>query len=270
MQRFVRDHDMHGELALGISGILSLTGAAESALTTQLLLRDALVAFGDYILPVHSLETTARLERRAIHIDSLVVGSLGGTLQITGLLEPARSWAMDLNVDAQGLRIEESLRPASDGPPKYAGRVDLGGQVTGELTNLPHTVGGAGRLNITEGRLINDPIFGGLVRTVSGGTVDAAGNDRAESDLELVPGELRFRGIRMASGTIAARGDGELRFDGEVDFRFNAGQLERAQSLLGPLGEIMGKLTDKLVKYHVTGPVTEPTFTVKPLGFGAN
>lgn len=270
LQQVLRDYEVRGTLAISVAGLLSLTEAAESDLDVHLLLTGAHVAFGDYDLPIQSLETSTRLTDRQIHIRQFDVAGLGGSLRLNGRLEPAREWAMDLDVDAQGLRIEESLRPVADGPPKYAGRVDVAGRVAGALTNLPGTVDGTGRLQITEGRLINDPIFGGLVRAVSGGIIDAGGNDRAEADLELVPGALRFREIRLASGTIAARGDGELRFDGQVDFRFNAGQLERAQNLLGPLGDLMGKLTDKLVKYQVTGPVTNPTFTVRPLGFGTD
>ena len=57
-------------------------------------------------------------------------------------------------------------------------------------------------------------------------------------------------------------------FDSRVDFRFNAGPLEKLQSALGPLGDLMGAVTDQLMKYHVTGTLSEPEFSVKPLGLG--
>jgi hypothetical protein len=187
---------------------------------------------------------------------------------LNGRLEPARQWTMELDVDARGLRIEESLRPVADRPPKYAGRVGVTGRVGGELASLPETVDGTGRVEITEGRLVNDPLFGGLVRAVRGGTVGAGGNDQVRADVRLVPGQAQFRAIDLRSTAVAARGEGEIFFDGQIDFRFNAGPLERAEQLLGPLGDLLGKVTDKLVKYHVTGRIGEPKFDVKPLGIG--
>jgi len=268
LQQILRDHEVRGALAISVGGLLPLTEAAASDLDVHLLLTDAHIAFGDYVLPIQSLETSTRLTDRQIHIQQFDVAGLGGTLRLNGRLEPAREWTMELKVDAQGLRIEESLRPVAGRPPKYAGRVDVAGRVGASLASLPETVDGTGQLEITEGRLINDPLFGGLVRAVSAGTVGAGGNDQVRADVQLVPGEARFGAINLRSATVAARGEGEIFFNGQIDFRFNAGPLERAQELLGPLGDLVGMVTDKLVKYHVTGRIGEPKLDVKPLGIG--
>ena len=85
----------------------------------------------------------------------------------------------------------------------------------------------------------------------------------------LDPECLAFRPFEVVGGPNLARGEGELYFDSRIDFRFNAGPMERLQGVLGPLGAALGDVTYKLVKYQVTGTLDEPTAAVKPLGIGA-
>ena len=90
----------------------------------------------------------------------------------------------------------------------------------------------------------------------------------AKERLVLDPECLAFRAFEVVGGANLARGEGELYFDSRINFRFNAGPLERVQGVLGPIGEVLGGVTDALMKYHVTGTLAEPKTAVKPLGIG--
>jgi hypothetical protein len=268
LQRVLKEHEVRGDLSLGVSGMLPLRQPMGGDLRLHLLLTEGRFAFGDYVLPIQSMETIARLQEQTIRVEPLVIAGLGGTLQTTGRIDPARDWMADLDLDAEGLRIEQALRNTGDAKPKYAGRVDLNGKVTGGLAEPAQTLEGSGVLNVTEGRLVNLPLIGGLVRVVAGEKPAGEGKDRLRADLQLGEGETRFRGIELLSAAVAARGEGEIRFDGQMDFTFNAGPLERVQGSLGAIGDLLGKVTDQILKYHVTGRIGELEFAVQPLGIG--
>ncbi|MDY7109915.1 MAG: AsmA-like C-terminal region-containing protein [Planctomycetota bacterium] len=270
LQKTLNQHDIRGVLSMGLSGMMPLADPMSGDLDLHLLLTEARIAFGEYMLPIQSLETMARLEEQTIHIEPLVIAGLGGTLQATGDLRPVRGWGADLQLDARGVRIEQALRDTGEQPPRFAGRVDLDGELSGELADPAQSLAGTGVLQVTEARLVNLPVVGGLVRTVSGGKANGAGKDRLRADLQLAKGETRFRDIELLSAAVAARGEGEIGFDGRIDFTFNAGPLERVQGSLGAIGDLLGKMTDQLMKYHVTGPIGEPKFDIRPLGIGAD
>jgi hypothetical protein len=50
----------------------------------------------------------------------------------------------------------------------------------------------------------------------------------------------------------------------------NVGPFVRAEASLGRVGDLLGKITDKLVKYEITGQGGESSFAVKPFGIGAD
>jgi hypothetical protein len=269
LQRYLEAHQIRGVLSLGVSGRMPLRDPTAGHMTLHALLSDAFMTFDDYRLPVHSLEAMARLDDRRVHIEPLMLAALGGTVQVVGDIDTADDWRTDLQVAMDGVRIEEALRkPAAADQTRLAGRVDFDARFSARLPALTHTIAGDGAVDITEGRLVNLPLINGLVRAVEGTKPGATGNDRMEAQLEIVPGEVRMRDIRLVSATVAARGHGEIFFDRRVDFRFNAGPLERLQHTLGGLGELFGKITDQLVTYQVSGDLSDPTFKVKPLGLG--
>jgi hypothetical protein len=153
--------------------------------------------------------------------------------------------------------------------PQYAGV--LSGQIT--LTapldaGLEKTAGG-GELHIRDGRLGGLPIISDLIAAVHGVTkVTPLGeltepNDRADAKFRFENDRVRFEGIDIRTALMAARGNGTVGFDGTLDLLMNAGPLEKVQSLLGPVGDLIGKLTDQIAKYHVTGPASDPQVKLK-------
>ena len=81
---------------------------------------------------------------------------------------------------------------------------------------------------------------------------------------------MQLRDIECVSGGVGARGEGEILYDGTLNLRVNAGPLELMQNDMGAIGDVLGAVTDSLLKYHVTGPWKTPVLEVRPLGIGAD
>jgi hypothetical protein len=56
--------------------------------------------------------------------------------------------------------------------------------------------------------------------------------------------------MEIETDWMAARGHGEISFDGLIDFDVNAGPLEKLQGMLGRVGNLFGQITDQIVTYR--------------------
>lgn len=65
---------------------------------------------------------------------------------------------------------------------------------------------------------------------------------------------------------MAAHGTGDIHYGGRIDLKINAGVVEKAESLLGELGDVLAALTDRLLPYVISGTWSEPIVTPDPLG----
>ena len=65
---------------------------------------------------------------------------------------------------------------------------------------------------------------------------------------------------------IAARGEGTIGFDQTLDLDVNAGPIEKIQEKLGPLGSLVGKVTDFVQGYTVKGTLADPKLGLRVAG----
>jgi hypothetical protein len=65
------------------------------------------------------------------------------------------------------------------------------------------------------------------------------------------------------STVMAARGKGRVGLDKSLDLLLNGGPLEKVQSMLGSVGAMLGKVTDSLTHYRVTGTVGHPVISIE-------
>ena len=77
---------------------------------------------------------------------------------------------------------------------------------------------------------------------------------------------MHFTKIDLRAPTYAIRGDGDLYFNQNLNMTINAGPLERIQSGLGTVGDILGAVSSSLARYHVTGTIAAPVVKVQLLG----
>lgn len=264
LQAFVREYDMRGRVEMNLSGLFSLDDLAASRGELEIEVNAARFVFGDYVLPVETIDLRAALSERRVDIEYFIAGLLGGIVEVRGELgldDDAPLWLM---YEAAGLRVQEALRRTVE-IPRYAGRVDFEGTVEGMLARAQETLDGQGALRLTEGRLMNLPIIGQLARMLNIRR-ETDGRDHGEARFRFDTQQLLLRELRVRSGLLAARGEGELAFDAAINFRLNAGPLERLQDSLGGFGELFGQLTDRLMTYRVRGTWTDPRIEVHPLG----
>lgn len=128
---------------------------------------------------------------------------------------------------------------------------------------------GNGRLTITNARLVDLPLVSTIGRALAKAPLPrnlAKATDRASFDFGIHEDRLNATRFELVSTLIAMRGTGSVYYDGGLDLLVNAGMLEMVQSRTSVVGELFGRLTDKLVKYRVTGTVGRPRIGVKPLG----
>ncbi len=267
LQSILRRHEVAGTLAFRLTGMLPLRDPAGADLEAQVRLTDARIAFGDYVLPVASMVADLRLVDRELRVDPMMIAALGGTVEVAGRIGLHDDLPAEAAINGRGVRLEEALRHRGDGPPRFAGRVGAEGMVSGSLTALGRTFRGGGEVSVEDGRLVNIAIIGELFRALEA-RPHVSGADHGTAHLELFGDRVRMTKLNLVSGPIAVRGDGDFLYDGRLDLRLNAGVLERLQSLLGPIGDLMGLLSDRLIPYHVTGTLREPKVVVRPLGIG--
>jgi len=271
LQSVLREHEVTGRMHFEASGEVDIADPMASHVAGELTLDESRAAFGDYVLPIDSSIAKIAFSEETLTIDPLTIDALGGTLQCVVTL-PAGPGRADVRLDIDRMRIERALKPAMRDDPKYAGLVRLDALGT---VPIDDPLGGAdaeGDLDVSEGKLVNLPVFSDLV-SVIGGAFGQTGSDTARARLHLspdVPRRLRLTDFHMVGGAVAIRGEGSVQFDGRLNLRLNGGPLERVQSALGELGDFFGQITDQLMTYHVTGTLSDPTVTPKPLGLGVD
>lgn len=272
LQRILRDHDARGRLALRASGRLEPDNLGASRMNASLDLEGFNVAFGEFRFPIDRANARAMLSAGTLDLESFDLDTIRGRIRLAGsvnLADHARSsvgrWT------AEGLDLRELLRAqAPEGrPPRLAGILATEGQARAELSRLPDSVSGRGWLRVRDGRLIMLPGLTQLADALNvGAQLLGAGqlSHRADIEFELTPPGVRITTSTVEAELLAARATGRIAYDGTLDLDVNAGPLEKLQANLGGVGRVLGRITDQLVTYRVTGPMSNPSVRVAPLG----
>ena len=176
---------------------------------------------------------------------------------------PAYSMVMGVQLDRIDLAALTGRRTASR---RLRGDLALDFEMEGIATDLPATLVGTGRCDVEKGRLANVPVISALGRVMNVVLLQNTDNDRMTMDLELRPDGVVLRDISLIAGLMAVRGRGIVRFDDTIELVLNGGPMERVQESIGALGRALGSLTDRIVRYQVTGPIGDPSVRVRPFG----
>jgi hypothetical protein len=264
----VNTHQLRGAVRAVVTGRVPLMDPGAAELDVQAGLTNGRGVFGEYQIPLDSVELTAGMASRVVDLRSLGVQALGGTM--TGEGRIALDGDARVSWDLQGMDLREMLasRPA-DQPPKMAGKVTSTGSVRAPMSDPMAGLSGAGQIDVREGRLVNVPILSDLVSVMQ--VTGLTGNtlrDSFSSPFTITPAGVRLENFDFRTPAVAARGSGTMGFDGTLDFSVNGGPVESIQNRLGPIGGILGKITDQFVTYRVRGTTAEPKVSVQPLGIG--
>ena len=169
-----------------------------------------------------------------------------------------------------GIEIEEALQMVQDEQPTHKGVLGSEGQVQAMLADWPASLAGSGTLTIEKGQLMNLPVIKQLVALMAKATFGVAVDpeDRADVTFDIRPDRVTVKKMEVISALVALRGKGDMYYDRRLDLGINAGVLEKLQSSMGRVGNILAALSDGAVTYHVGGTTDQPVITIRPLGFG--
>jgi hypothetical protein len=269
LQTMLKQYGVRGALEADVSGRIPFDEVLQSSLALNLELNDGHFANEKIELPIQTFVLAASMKDGVINVSNLSAQALEGSAEAQARIAFAGEQNSSVSLRIENMQLEALLRATQEGAPKYAGRIRTNLDATMDVSNPLETVNGSGRIEVDQGRFVDLPVIGGLVRTVQNvGFNTGQRKDRLETDLAFHPGEVRLSNLSMVSSTVAARGNGKIGYDGSLNLLLNAGPMEKVQEKLGQIGDIFGKLTDTLVKYQVTGTVAEPKIKVKPLGLG--
>jgi hypothetical protein len=263
IQSILKEHEVSGDLVVEASGLLHAGDWQASTLKAQVTLAGGNFAAGDNHFPLDRLQVLWTMADRRGVLEKFDAEMLGGKLDGTGQF--ALDAAMDGRVDLRfaNLRIEQCLRNAAGGEGKYRGA--LSGQIAwqGPLTEASKQSRGSGTIQIVDGYLNQLPVLSTLLAAVNR-TMKAAGmssgrpSDTADMAFTFEGDRVNFNKVDVVTQMAVLRGHGDVFFDTHLNMLFNAGALEKVQSMLGRVGAFLGKISDEISAYTLTGTLGEP------------
>lgn len=275
LQSLVRQYDARGQIELTASGELPLTDPVAGTLAATLDLTEFGIASGDYQLPIESVHAEAALAGGVATLSTMTAAMLGGEFRANAearLGETGRPTSAFWTIESIQLRQLLRANTESEGPPRLAGVLAGNGRLTTSLDDAKGALDGTGEIRLREGRVLVLPGLTQLAEamqvTTTAEAAENALNHKVDAEFTLGPAGVEFTSSEVITEFLVARGTGTLGFDGSLDLAVNGGPMEKLQSMLGGLGDAIGSVTDRLVKYRVRGSVSAPEVSVDPLGLG--
>lgn len=265
LQGILRKHEVEGRMTSSLNGRCPLLAPLSTTAKAEVELVEGRIAVDDKVLPVDRLKTWIEIRNRQAFIrynGDLLGGSILG--DATTALEPPMTavWKWEIS----SIRLEETLKAAQQNP-DYAGIVSSQGEISANLMELPDTLSGSGRLELTEGRLARIPVISSILELVDLARLgtNLSRSDSADVEFTLHPSHLMLESFRMKSGPAVVSGSGRVDFNTTLDLDVKAGAVQRLTDKVPALGQLLSTVNDQLVSYDVTGTVAEPKVKVKPL-----
>ncbi len=282
VQEMLRRHEVTGRLRVTASGQYPLLQLDRAQGVAQVRVENVRAVLDDMLIDLNEaggevVLRPGRVVARRLEIkgyDGQAAGRFSMTIRDDGGLTDA-----DVQLTGENLRLERLIR-ATVGEEEaaqtlpLAGRLSFATHLTGPAASLHEQASGTGWLEVNEGALARLPLLLRLRKMMGLDTAlppedRPAGKDTARIEWTYAGDRARLTKIEALTRWLALRGEGDLRFDGSLDLRVNAGPMERLQHALGRVGDWMASVTDRLVSYSVTGHVGNPQIRVRPLGLSA-
>jgi hypothetical protein len=263
IQAFLREHELSGDLVVEVNGSVQTTDWRASSLKAQATLTGGHFATGDHQIPVDRLEVLWTMADRRGTFGKIDSDLMGGRLEGTG--QVALDAAMDGRFDLRltNIRLEQSLRNRAGTEGGYEG--SLSGQIDwhGPLTAVLTQSRGSGTIRIDDGRLDQSPILSDLLASLgkamrTAGMESGRPSDTADLAFTFEGNRVNFSRIDVVTTLAALHGHGDIYFDTRLDMVFNTGPAEKIESMLGKVGALVGRMTDQVSAYSLTGTLKDP------------
>lgn len=267
LQEILKRYEAGGELDLRVSGRVPLSDPTAGMVSLRAELKGFGLTLGKQRIVVDSLVAECGLADRKAELKSLVCRTLKGEIAAKARVDlAAASLPATLEWTIKELEIGELHKDAAASQQDVVGKLSSAGTAQAALSALPGSLVGSGGVNLRDARLVGLPLVSGLVDLLKIKLPTAiAATDKADVAFTFTAPGVRISRMDIITTLVAARGEGLVGYDGRLDMRLNAGPIEKLESLLGKAGELLGKLTDKLVAYKVDGVVGAPIIRVMVL-----
>ncbi len=268
-----RTSEARGELRATFSGAVPVRDPSGATATLDASLDGFSIATAERRLPIEHVEARVSLAQGTGRLERFEASAIGGAIFASGAANLlAEGFPGELNTTFEGLDLEQLLRhtaPEGQGP-ELAGIAHGRAGAEFSLADPAGTVRGDGEVHVRDGVLVTVPGLKQLAQVAEIASFGQARERTHKADVlfTLEPGRAVITQSEITTKSIAARGTGTVGFDQTLDLKVNAGPLEKLQSMLGKVGDLIGKVTDQLATYRVRGTLSDPTVTVQPLGVG--
>lgn len=272
LQELLGGRDVEGRLSVEATGVLDLDDAAASQLRADLELGDASYAAGDYRVALDHVGSRLSAAGGTVSIEELGIDALGGHARLDGTIELDDSLSGALRFEGADLQIGALLRGADDtrGVPAFSGLLGFSGALRGPLADIGRHAGGRGRLWLRKARLGRLPVLSTIDEALDR-TAEAfmkrehTGHDALSLDFSLEGDRARIAKLRMNSRWYGLRGHGDVYFDSRLDLALDGGPVQRVENELGAVGDVMGEITETILRARVTGTLDEPHVGIEVL-----
>ncbi|HWL94911.1 MAG TPA: hypothetical protein VNT79_15435 [Phycisphaerae bacterium] len=259
-----------GMLSGTIHATIPIARGLESWARASVRLDDAVVRIGDKAAPISRATVNGRLNDGVVRIDfdaPLFSGDVKGGVRF----ELEGDGPIDLHWHLADAELAEVIRGLGGDGGETFGRVQWEGNIRfnpEEHARLPR---GTMRGSIRDGSLVRLPLVSELVDRVRGIVrhvpfMGGPSNDSASWTCDIEPEHLRVERFDLRCDFMGANGSGRIDYGGGLEMIVQAGPIERIEPLLGPVGTILGQASQRLMNYRVSGTMSHPQFTPRPLG----
>jgi hypothetical protein len=286
VQKVLAEHEVRGELAVRVRGELPLNDYQKGDVLATIELTDANMRLGEYRLPCDEFVLQTKLKDNKVLLPVLRINALHGQLTAGGEVTLNNQLDSTMALQVADMKIDELfVNPDDPNNPKLAGRLNVGINTVVPLASLLPRLGkpdpskppitapplppkwGQGEMHLDKARLVKIPILGDIIGLLSGGKKSNARTESVDLKFTFRGDKMHLSDLFYRGDFLAARGNGYIYLDHRLDLVVSGGPLEKAESLLGKtIGGAIGKVSDQLLTYLVTGTTDAPKYTPQVAG----
>jgi hypothetical protein len=277
MQKLVAARGVTGRLTIEASGSVAFDDTAAFQLRAHVSLDEAGIVAGDHGLALDRLDCRLSAADRKLAIEAFTVDTLGGHARAHGGFSLDDSLQGELHFEGEDLQIGGLLRGAKDprGVPAYSGLLGFSGTLRGPLAEIDRRAQGQGRLSLREARLANLPVLSTIDQAID--PLAEAIMKREHKGRDVLSLRFSFEGdrthiadLRVNSRWYGLRGHGDVYSNSRLDLAVDGGPIQRLENELGWAGDVLGEITETLLRARVTGRLAEPKVGIEVLRGGVH
>ena len=272
MQKLVAARDITGSLSAEVTGIVSLDDDASSNLQAHFELIDVGTAAGNYGLALDRVDARFSIKERTVTLEEFSVDAMGGHATVGGYFELNAPYAASLHYQGADLQIGDLLRNQEDpgGVPSFEGLLTASGTLLGPLAEIGRSAGGEGRLSLRKARLGRIPVLSTIDEALDATAEKAMkrerkGHDSLSIEFSFDNDRTQIEKLRLNSRWYGLRGRGDIDFDSRLSLKVAGGPVERLENELGAMGDVLGEITQTLLRATVSGTLLEPKVDIEIL-----